>query len=166
MCSSCSNIKRIKKNLNSLASEYGSKISFEGYETYSFPGAESIARRPKLLDKCGLGYRRSYVAGLAGRVASGFDFDSLRSKSYYDARNVLMGLDGIGPKVADCILLFSLGFGEAFPVDVWIERVMKRLYFRGRKTSLDKIAEYGRRKFGSNAGVCPAVSLSLCKELF
>ena len=152
VCSSCSNIKRIKKNLNSLCLEYGEKICFEGYETCSFPGAESIVRNAGSLKKCGLGYRAGYVLGLAREVCSGFDFGSLRSKSYDDAKEALMRLDGVGPKVADCILLFSLGFRGAFPVDVWIERVMSRLYFGGRKTSLDRIAEYGRERFGENAG--------------
>ena len=152
ICSSCSNIKRIKKNLNSIASAYGARISFEGYESHSFPNAETINGNIGLLQECGLGYRREYLAKLVGKVVSGFDFEDLKSRPYDEAKNVLMQFDGVGTKVADCILLFSLNFSEAFPVDVWIEKVMRRLYFGGRKTSLVKIADYGRDKFGKNAG--------------
>src|SRR3989338_178524 len=152
ICSSFSNVKRIRQNLNAIAKAYGREIRLGSYSSYSFPAAAEIAGNPKKLLSCGLGYRAKYLAETAGIVSDGFDFEEIRSSAYGDARQKLMALPGVGPKVADCILLFSLGFTEAFPVDVWMERVMKRHYLGGRRLSIAKIGEYGRERFGKHAG--------------
>lgn len=89
----------------------------------SFPDASELSRRVSQ-DGCGLGYRRSYIGGLAERVADGW---RPRSASYAEAREELQGLAGVGPKVADCICLYGLGFMEAHPVDVWIERALEQM---------------------------------------
>lgn len=152
ICSSYSNIKRIRQNLNSIASLYGEEIEFEGFGSRSFPSAEAIAASPGKLGRCGLGYREKYLAATAKKVSSGFSLESLRGMGYPDAKQKLMELDGVGSKVADCILLFSLGFSQAFPVDVWIERAMKKAYPATRGMAPGKISEYGMRRFGSSAG--------------
>ena len=78
--------------------------------------------------------------------------ENLRSAGYRDAKDELMKLPGVGEKVADCVLLFSLGFDEAFPIDTWVKRTMEKLYFKGKKTSIRKIREFASEKFGRNAG--------------
>lgn len=152
ICSSFSNIKRIRQNLNALAKAYGDELQLGSYSSYSFPSAASIAKNPEKLEECGLGYRAKYVAQTASIVASGFDFEKIRRSSYEDAKELIMQLPGVGSKVADCILLFSLGFPEAFPVDVWIERIMRQNYLGNAKMPIGRIAEYGRQRFGKNAG--------------
>lgn len=154
ICSSFSNIKRIKKNLDAIAAAYGSKISCNGYASYSFPTAAAIAKNPEKLRSCGLGYRAKYIAETAKIISGGFDFDSIRkgSCSYAAAKAKLMELPGVGNKVADCILLFSLSFSEAFPVDVWMERVMRKHHVISAKASVREIAEAGRGIYGRNAG--------------
>lgn len=69
-----------------------------------------------------------------------------------DALNELSKLMGVGPKVADCIMLFSLGKSEVFPVDVWVKRIMEKLYFK-ENTSMKKITEYASKNFKENAGI-------------
>ena len=68
-------------------------------------------------------------------------------------RNLLLTLMGIGPKVADCILLFSCSRQEVFPIDVWVERVMKKLYFDDKDVSKKEILKYADEKFGKDAGI-------------
>lgn len=151
ICSSYSNIKRIKKNLNSIAEKYGEKIEFDGYTSYSFPTAAAMAGNIRKLNSCGLGYRTKYLASTAKIIDEGFNFEKIRSSSYDDAKKILTKLDGVGEKVADCILLFSLGFSEAFPVDVWMMKIMKNAQVKGHSTP-KKIAEFSRQKYGMNAG--------------
>ncbi|MBI2664349.1 DNA repair protein [Candidatus Woesearchaeota archaeon] len=151
ICSSFSNIRRIKANLNSVAEQYGQKIEYDGYSSHAFPTAAAIADNPARLDSCGLGYRKKYLAETAKKVSSGFDFNAL-PRSYGEAKKQIMQLDGVGEKVADCILLFSLGFTEPFPVDVWIQRAVANAYFKSSKISAKAAAEFGRRTFGKNAG--------------
>jgi N-glycosylase/DNA lyase len=122
----------------------------------------------KELAECGLGYRAKYVWETARKVASGeFNIEGLKKESYKKAREKLLTLPGVGLKVADCVALFSLEKLEAFPVDVWIKRVILRHYANHferdfvRKISLKKsltMAEYerlslfGREYFGVYAG--------------
>jgi N-glycosylase/DNA lyase len=72
--------------------------------------------------------------------------------SYSKAKENLIALPGIGEKVADCILLFSLGFTESFPVDVWMERAVKELYPEAKKMKLRQMGKFGREKWGKMAG--------------
>ncbi len=154
ICSSFSNIKRIRKNLNAVAAAYGSRISCDGYSAYCFPSASDIAENSEKLKGCGLGYRAKYLEETARIVSNGFSFESVRKGKcgYVSAKARLMELSGVGEKVADCILLFSLGFSEAFPVDVWIERAMRQHRIIRARASLREIAEAGRRIYGRNAG--------------
>ena len=152
ICSSFSNIKRIKANLNAIAKTYGRKIEFDGYVSYSFPTAALIAKNPKKLSKCGLGYRAKYLAETAKTISSGFNFHAIRKTGYADAKQRVMELAGVGQKVADCILLFSLGYSEAFPVDVWVDRIIRSHFSGTAKATSKSLSEFGRLTFGKNAG--------------
>jgi len=79
-------------------------------------------------------------------------FIKLKKKKYEDAMNALIELPGVGEKVANCICLFSLGKTEAFPVDVWIQRMMTKIYFNGKKTKMKDIKKFAEKRWGKLAG--------------
>ncbi len=139
------NIPRIKKMVASVCARYGAPFEFEGDRYSSFPAPQALASasEPDLL-ACGLGYRAPFLKRVASAVAEGkVDFALVLGMGYNDARETLMKellgqklLLGVGPKVADCVLLYSCGKDEAFPIDVWIARVLAKAYPRllGRAT--------------------------------
>lgn len=124
------NIKRISGIIERLCALCGERISVGGRNFFAFPSPEAIsALSAEQLIKIGAGYRAPYILETAGRVAKGYCLSDLKGMNLSDARSELLRFKGVGPKVADCILLFSLGHTDAFPVDVWIGRAMSELYF-------------------------------------
>lgn len=124
------NIKRISGIVERLCRLAGEKLVFMGDETYAFPSPEAIAALDvEQLKAIGAGYRAPYIIESAKRIAGGYDLETLRAMPLQAARKELLGFMGVGPKVADCILLFSLGHTDAFPIDVWIDRAMNELFF-------------------------------------
>jgi len=150
ICSSASNIPRIKKKIDALCRLFGSPIEFGGYRSLSFPKAGELTDEAAMR-KEGLGYRARFLAGL-NEVSQSLDLESLRSATYEDAKNTLVELPGVGEKIADCVLLFSLDFSEAFPVDVWIKRAVQDWYFGGRKTPDRDIRQFASDRWGEHAG--------------
>ncbi|HII39006.1 TPA: hypothetical protein HA318_03320, partial [Candidatus Micrarchaeota archaeon] len=154
-----SNIPRIEATLQKIREEYGNAL---GEGIYSFPSPARLSQATLLqLQKLGLGYRAQFVKNFADHVSKHGDFNGLHGKPYADARRLLMNHLGIGPKIADCICLYGLQKLEAFPVDVWIKRVMTSVYGKeitraydvsAEKVSAEKIAEFGRKRFGEFAG--------------
>lgn len=144
------NIKRISGIIERLCRLAGEKIGFDGEELYSFPSPERVAALSiEELRNIGAGYRAAYIRDSAKRIADGYELEKLRSMPLDSARKELLTFPGVGPKVADCILLFSLGHTDAFPVDVWIGRAMKELYFDSEqptraelKTTIESIGKY------------------------
>lgn len=124
--SSCNNIPRIKGIINRLCEAYGDKTG----EGYSFPDAKTIAvKTEEELSFLRAGYRVPYILDAAKKVAEGeIDLESIKALSEDDARKELMRIKGVGKKVADCTLLFSLGFTDCYPVDRHIERATKEFY--------------------------------------
>jgi N-glycosylase/DNA lyase len=122
----------IKRMLKNLCKNFGSRLIVDGNEFFTFPSARSIYRATTgQLKECGLGYRVKALKAVAEKlVVNDIDTDSLKSKkiSYEDAKEQLLDIYGIGNKIADCILLFSLDKLEAFPIDVWIARALKNHY--------------------------------------
>lgn len=119
------NIKRIKLIISRLCRSYGDEIC-EG--VYSFPCAERLAElEASDFEAIGAGYRAKYLEKLAKGVASGeIDLEKIKTLSLDEARKELLNIYGVGIKVANCALLFGFGFYSAFPVDVWMKRVMER----------------------------------------
>ncbi len=150
VCSQMSNIKRITNNLNSISEYFGKPVKLKTHSLHTFPNPGDI-NDSALLDKCKLGYRAKYLLEINNKVTDKW-LAALKKKSYADAKAELMSLFGIGDKVADCICLFSLGFGEAFPVDVWIERVMKEQYPELKNAKHKQIREFAAKKWGKMAG--------------
>ncbi len=124
--SACNNIPRIQGIVKRLCEAYGEPTG----DSFTFPAAETLAvKTEEELSFLRAGYRVPYILDAARRVASGeIDFTYIRSLSEEEARKELMKIRGVGRKVADCTLLFSLGFRDCFPVDRHIARAAKALY--------------------------------------
>jgi N-glycosylase/DNA lyase len=150
VCSSASNIPKIKRGIEGICREFGDKKSYAGMGYYSFPKPGEIDDIQKL-KKTGVGFRARYIADI-NKIAEKRFFDELKHLDYVSAKEKLIKLPGVGEKVADCVLLFSLGHKEAFPVDVWVKRVMECLYFKGKETTHKKIIEFSQEYFGKYAG--------------
>jgi len=125
-----SSIQNIKNTLQKICKKFGPKIRFDKNYFYLFPDPKKIAIAEKHeLKSCGLGYRVEAVKKAAESVVSReIDFDSLKKSNYYTAKESLLKVFGIGNKVADCILLFSLEKLDSFPLDRWMLRVLQKYY--------------------------------------
>lgn len=125
--SQCNNIKRIKGIVERLCQLYGEPLELEGRQLYSFPGADKLAGLNAAdLAPLRCGYRAEYIIIAAMAVASGqLDLEALIDADYITAKKALLGLHGVGEKVANCVVLFGLRHMEGFPIDVWIRRALK-----------------------------------------
>ncbi len=148
------NIPRIKKIINLLCEKYGKFIgTYNGKKYYSFPKPDALSCLTKEdLLLCNTGYRASYILNTAIHVVDkGLvleDYLNLPNNVY---KKKLMELSGVGPKVADCIAFFGLGKLEAFPIDVWVKRIMEYFYFK-EETSSVEIQHFAKQNFGVYAG--------------
>ena len=133
------NIPRIKGIIERLTKKYGKRLSDEYYD---FPASDTLARlNVEDLSDIRMGFRAKYIIDAAQKVYSGeVDLKSLYEKDYETAKSELMKIKGVGPKVADCTLLFSLKHFSAFPTDVWIKRAMATLFPDGLP---EKYKQYG-----------------------
>ena len=153
------NIPRIKKIINAISKEYGNKIVFENKEYYTFPSVENLSKASvDDLRKLGLGFRDKRVYTTTHMVLENkIDLKELKNfDSTLKMKEELLKLDGVGEKVADCILLFALQRRDAFPVDVWVRRVMNDLYIHSdNEEKLDKkmIRNIAEEKFEDIAGI-------------
>lgn len=130
ICSTNSNIPTIRRRIASLAGRCGRPVAFEGktYNAFPEPAAISCGGHDGLTE-CRLGYRQSYVFGTSCLVPDEKIWEkTVRNLSYDSAHKELMRLHGVGSKAADCILLFAFQKYDAFPVDVWIRRIMQEHY--------------------------------------
>jgi N-glycosylase/DNA lyase len=143
MCATATNIPRIKRDLNNIAEKFGEQKN----EFHLFPKIGEIDSVKKL-QQCGTGYRAKYIHAVNNMLTVSF-FRKLKKQSYEDAKIELMKLPGIGPKVADCILLFSLDYLNSFPIDTWTEKVIKENYTKGNQKQL---AEFAQNYFSPYAG--------------
>ncbi len=136
------NIPRIKKIIKSLCDLFGDKI--ENSKEKSFPSSDVISKlNLEDLEPIRSGFRAKYILDAARKVSSKIvDFNKIENLDYIDAKNELMKIKGVGPKVADCVLLYGFHRLEAFPEDVWIKRVMNKFF----KNESPKI-------FGEYAGI-------------
>ena len=154
------NIPRIKGIIDRISKTYGNEITFEGQNYYTFPEASKLSNASvEDLRKLGLGFRDVRVYETTKIITEKqVDLEELSmEKDFEKVRNTLLTLPGVGPKVADCILLFSsLKRWEAFPVDVWVRRVMNELYIHNpeeNKVKKDEIFKIAYEKFGNLAGI-------------
>lgn len=161
--SAFNNIPKVELSLDRLARRFGDNPA-DGI--WMFPSADRLAAaRLGELRACALGYRAPYVRAVARLVASGdLDLDAFGRMGYDDAFRVLLALPGVGEKVADCMLLFAYGKGEAFPVDVWVRRAVERWYVRRRGMTVRHIRAFARTRFGDLAGYAQQHLYSYIRE--
>jgi len=173
VCSQNNNIPRIRKNLAALQEKFGKKVNGAKFPTAPALSKASLAQ----LRSCGLGYRAEYIKSLANNVAKHkLDFNTLEKTDYEDAFiHLVDNQHGIGPKVADCFLLYGLGKMEAFPTDVWVRKAVQRRYgkelrdfvecqeCRAKEVPYQFIGAFARRKFGKHAGYAQQF-LFLCER--
>lgn len=163
VCASNTNIPMIRRMLSAMARRFGRPVKVNGIEFFTFPSARSINRATiDELCACGLGYRAKAVKAVAEGVISGrLDFGALKNASYEEAKKELLQIYGVGNKIADCVLLFSLEKLEAFPIDIWIARALAGHYrwlrekqFGDKLTAhqYDLLSEGARKYFGRYAG--------------
>jgi N-glycosylase/DNA lyase len=121
---------------------------------YSFPAADRVAAASESeLRACKMGFRAPSLLGTAAMLANReVDLAGLHSRTAGEARQVLMQFPGVGPKIANCVLLFAYGFQEAFPIDVWVMKALRKLYFARRRPSPKRLVKFTHTHFGAYAG--------------
>lgn len=154
ICSANSNIPRISSSMMSIASHYGKKKTFGLYEGYSFPSAIQVSNvGESALRELKLGFRAKYIAQVAEIIAAGnLDLYGLRYMPYEYGKDKLKSLPGVGDKVADCVLLFSLDKLEACPVDRWISRAFQDWYSLNPKLKYEEVYKWAFNKWGGLSG--------------
>ena len=169
ICATYKSIAAIELMLKKLSIKYGEKQVFDGLDFYTFPTIERLANASENgLQECGLGYRAKYVQKTAKKILDEtINLEYLKALPYFEGRKALLEFSGVGLKVADCVLLFSLEKMEAFPVDVWVKRVIlnhyanqlpsemvKKMQSHDSLTNSEykKIGDFARSYFGRYAG--------------
>ena len=154
--SSTKQIVQIRQIVALLCERFGEPLDVPpGREPqYSFPTPERIATATEAgLRACKMGFRAPYLLAASRMIAGGeLDLGALSAFSIADARARLMELPGVGRKVADCVLLFAYGFQEAFPVDVWVMKALRRLYFPRRRVAPKRLQRFTATYFGPYSG--------------
>ena len=174
--SSNSNIPNIKSRLQNLCKTFGRRKVVDGKEFFLFPEPSDLANASVLdIKKCGLGYRAKAVKTASLTVVNGkIDFDFLKKIDYHAAKEELIKVFGIGNKVADCILLFSLEKLEAFPLDRWMLRILQKYYSKEFQISTktltektyDQLHENIVEHFGSYAGYAQQFLFKMERDIY
>jgi len=129
VCASNTNIKRIRHMLSNITKKFGKRVIYNDLNFNLFPNPNELSQASiEELVSCGLGYRSKFVKSIATQIKNNLELNSLKEMKYLEAKAELTKLFGIGNKIADCILLFSLEKTEAFPIDIWIYRALFQYY--------------------------------------
>lgn len=164
-------IIRWTKSMNLFKQKWGKKYSFPSGDFFTFPTIDVINSTYEdeieefefkgniLIDNCvdnlkscGVGYRSKYIKQAAEFFHSELNINDISNMGYEEAFEIIQEVPGVGPKVADCILLYGYNFKKAFPSDVWIKRIISYLYFDKRDISISKVRDFGLDRFGDYAG--------------
>jgi N-glycosylase/DNA lyase len=181
ICATHTNILAIKNMVLNLSKRFGRKIIFEGQDFYAFPKPSDLADADiKQVKACKLGFRAERVLKTSRIIHNKeFDLETLKKLDYKEAKSQLLSLSGVGQKVADCVLLFSLNKLEAFPVDVWMKRVVLEFYPKSFEESFieklsrrhaltsseyEMVSSFGRTYFGEYAGYAQEYLFALARE--
>jgi N-glycosylase/DNA lyase len=155
ICSSMKQVTHIRQISAALRNRFGDQREIGGRVVYTFPSAQQIARASeKQLRACALGYRAKNLRATAQLVGSGeCNLEAWSALSDAELRKHLCALPGVGPKIANCVMLFAYERLRAFPIDVWIERVLRQQYFpRRRKMTAQRLREFSETYFGEHGG--------------
>lgn len=153
--SSMKQIAHIRQISRALRQRFGERAMIYGTHVYAFPGAPRLAQcGEEELRGCALGYRAGNLLATARLVATGaVDLDALAQLPDDELREQLCALPGVGAKVANCVMLFAFERLRAFPIDVWIERVLREKYFpRRRKLRPNELQKFSAQYFGAHGG--------------
>jgi N-glycosylase/DNA lyase len=155
ICSSMKQVAHIRQMSKALRERFGVPRRIDHHVVHAFPSARRVAKSAESeLRKCALGYRAKNLLATARLVGSGeVDLDAWSPLSDADLRQKLCAMPGVGAKVANCVMLFAYERPRAFPIDVWIERVLREKYFPWKgKTTLRRLREFSETYFGEHGG--------------
>ena len=167
ICSANNSIKRWTKSISQIRHNWGNRhgdyytfpqsndllnVYLDDEEEFDLSNLSDIESCTNNLKNCGVGYRAPYMRRASEMFSDEIDLSEVFKMSYDEAFETILKVPGVGPKVADCILLYGFNFREAFPSDVWIKRIVSHLYFDGKDISVAKVREFGMEEFGKNAG--------------
>ncbi len=147
-------IPQIKQVVETICVKYGTYLSeYNGKKYYTFPSIEKLSTiTEEQFRECKAGFRAKYLVDACSKLADGSICESnLKTLSALDMRNKLCTIKGVGVKVSNCVLLYGLKQKDAFPIDVWIKRIMENLYFK-EETKTDIIQAFAEEKFGHYGG--------------
>ncbi len=154
--SSTKQIVQIQQIVALLCHRFGERVIVPvGSEpAFAFPNFARVAQASEAeLRECKMGFRAPYLFATAKMLAAKeIDLEKLRQCPVSEARGELLKFPGVGNKIADCVLLFAYGFQEAFPVDVWVMKALRALYFPKRRVKLKRLQKFSKSHFGVNAG--------------
>jgi 3-methyladenine DNA glycosylase/8-oxoguanine DNA glycosylase len=166
-------ILRWTRSITDIKMKWGEEYHFSSGKFHTFPTPEVLSKVPEHdleemqrcedmlpedfvfennLQACGVGYRAKYIIKASKMIRSEINLQKLAKMKYEKAFETILQLPGVGPKVADCILLYGFGMGEAFPVDVWIKRIIEHLYFPGEELTPQSAREFGMEHYDKLAG--------------
>ena len=167
ICSANNSIKRWTKSISQIKKNWGirhddyyafpqscdlAKVYLDEEDEFNSSNIQDICNCNNNLKNCGVGYRAPYMRKASELFTDEMDLSQIFSMSYDEAFETILEVPGVGPKVADCILLYGFNFREAFPSDVWIKRIVSYLYFDGKDISVSKVRDFGMEEFGKYAG--------------
>ncbi len=155
ICSSMKQVAHIRQISKALRERFGIARKIDNYVVHTFPSATRLAKSfERELRKCALGYRAKNLLATARLVSSGaIDLEASSALSDVDLRKKLCRLPGVGAKIANCVMLFAYERLRAFPIDVWIERVLREKYFpRTKKVTAQRLREFCETHFGEHGG--------------
>ncbi|KEI05589.1 DNA-3-methyladenine glycosylase 2 family protein [Clostridium botulinum] len=146
-------IPMIKRAIEKISKRWGKKVQYKDKDYYTFPSVEMLKECTiEELSECGMGFRAKYIKNtIEDIIYNELNLEYIKSLSDDDCHKELQKLSGVGPKVADCIMLFSMQKYSAFPVDVWVKRAMQHFYL-APDVSLKKIRDFGRNQFNPFCG--------------
>ena len=154
--SSTKQIVQIQQIIELLCERFGQAVTVPpGHAgAYSFPTAERIAACTEgELRACKMGFRAPNLLATAHQLTAGrLQLHGLGTRTAEEARAELLELRGVGNKIANCVLLFACGFQEAFPIDVWVMKALRQLYFPRRQVQLKRLEKFSATHFGPNSG--------------
>ena len=152
--SSMKQVKHIQQMSAAIRAGFGTPVQYAEELLFTYPSPERMAvLKEEDLRACGLGYRAKNLLGTAQMLASGeVDLESIRFMNDAEALQTLCQLKGVGEKVANCVLLFAYERMRAFPIDVWIDRVLRGIYFKGKKTTHGRMQQFAHDYFGPYGG--------------
>jgi N-glycosylase/DNA lyase len=149
------NVKRIRLIVKRFMKEFGEDIENDKGKVIAkaFPTSSDLTKFTEMdFRVAGAGFRAKYITKAADYCTNNLDLYKLQNKSYEKVKEELMGISGVGDKVADCISLMGYGKFEAFPIDVWVKRTLEKVYFKGKDKKIKDLHKFAQERWGAYQG--------------